>query len=61
MVLKGDVNLDGKVTSTDLVQLKQYLIGEMEFSEQAEKNADINGDGFVTSTDYLQLKNMLVS
>lgn len=56
--LIGDVNLDGKITITDLSVLKNYLIrNEIEYI----KEADINGDNKITITDLSHLKIILVS
>lgn len=58
--LKGDINLDGKITSTDLLQLKQYLIGTRDLNGQSLWNADVNNDGSVSSTDLLVLEQIMV-
>ena len=58
--IKGDVNLDGKITSTDSLQLKEYLVHKRTLSDQAFKNADINEDGSITTTDLLQLNKLIV-
>ncbi len=57
--LKGDVNLDGQITGTDVIQLKEYMIGTRSFTEPALINADVNGDGTISTTDLSQLKSIL--
>ena len=57
--LRGDVNLDGQITITDLAQLNEYLVGARELYGQAVSNADVNGDGIVSSTDALLLKSII--
>jgi hypothetical protein len=47
----GDVNKDGKVTSSDALLLLQYSIGQINTIDT--KIADINGDGNVNSADAL--------
>ena len=59
--LKGDVNLDGSLTDTDLRMLKEYIVGTRTLSGQALQNADVNGDGNITSTDVAQLNQRLSS
>jgi len=54
----GDVNGDGKVTSTDLLMLKQKFgsIYGQAGPPAYDCRADLNHDGKVTSTDLLMLK-----
>lgn len=61
-VLKGDLNGDGKVNSTDYALLRRYLLELIdEFPvKDGLKAADINGDGKVNSTDYAALKRQLL-
>ncbi len=56
---KGDINLDGKITSTDVLQLKQYLVGTRDLTWQGLQNADLNGDGSISGTDLTLLQNLL--
>ena len=55
----GDVNRDGKVTSTDYQLIKKIFAGNS-FSAEIRDNADVNNDGKVTSTDYLLVKNIFM-
>lgn len=55
----GDVNKDGKVTSTDY-QIIKKIFGGNSFPAELRENADINNDGNVTSTDYLLVKNIFM-
>lgn len=48
---KGDVNLDGKITSADITKLRQALAGTAELDEAAELAADINSDGKLRIAD----------
>lgn len=49
--LKGDVDGDGKITSTDARLALQASVGKIELDEEAAYAADVDGDGTVTSTD----------
>ena len=49
--LAGDVDLDGKLTFSDISTLYMYLLGLVELSPEAASNADFNGDGFVNFQD----------
>ena len=51
--LKGDVNMNGKVNSTDALWIKQYVAGTREFDEYQLQLADVNGNGKINSTDAL--------
>ncbi len=53
--LKGDVNGDGKVNSTDASILKRIILDTYTGSYNKD-NADMNGDGKINSTDVSLLK-----
>ena len=59
VIVKGDVNGDGKVTLTDLAQLKLHMVETTLLQEQYKSGADIDGDGSVTLTDLGKLKRVL--
>ena len=50
----GDVNCNGKVTTTDLVILSRYL-AEMD-ELPCPRNADMNQDGLIDILDLVQLR-----
>ncbi len=56
----GDANVDGKVSTADLLVLKKHLLGVSELSEAGYTNADINFDGKVSTADLLMLKKYLL-
>lgn len=51
----GDINRDGKVTATDLVQLRQMVEGDRTKSGRA----DLNGDGSIDQIDLQILRERL--
>lgn len=55
----GDVNLNGKVTITDLVILHRYIDGLEELTAWEYDRADMNRDGKVDVTDLNLLRNKL--
>lgn len=55
----GDVNRDGKVTSTDYQIIKKIFAGGT-FSDDLTENADVDYDGRISSTDYLIVKNIFL-
>ncbi len=60
VIIKGDINGDGKATPTDLSKLKQLLVGTAQFEYCYQKAVDMNNDSQITSTDVAQLKMLLV-
>jgi hypothetical protein len=57
-VLKGDVNSDGVVNSTDYALLQRYLVGKT--TTINTQNANMNGDGIINSTDLALLKRQVI-
>lgn len=56
-VVKGDINGDGQIKSTDYLKLKKHFSGGSYLLTGAyEKAADLSGDGQLKSVDYLMLK-----
>lgn len=60
LVVRGDINPDGKLTPTDLSQLKKHRVGLEKLEGARLKAADINYNGEVTILDISQLKMLLV-
>ena len=58
--LAGDVNLDGKVSTADLLVMKKYLLGMTTLTGQSLVNGDMNQDQKVTTADLLSLKKVLL-
>ena len=58
--VKGDISLDGKVSVTDLSQLKSHIISLSNLEGEQEKRCDINLDGKVSILDLSILKMILV-
>ncbi|MHB8963049.1 MAG: dockerin type I repeat-containing protein [Saccharofermentanales bacterium] len=56
VVVTGDLNGDGRITLTDYVQLKTFLVGKSALSGAPRMAADINGDSNVTLTDFVRMK-----
>ena len=56
IVVTGDVNGDGKITLTDMVQIRSHLLGRTTLKGAYLQAADLNGDGSLTLTDMVQLR-----
>ena len=60
IVVTGDVNGDGKITITDLVQINSHLLKKNELSGANAAASDVNGDGKITITDLVQINSHLL-
>jgi len=60
VVIKGDINGDGKVKLTDLSKLKFVLIGTTKVEGAYKEASDLNGDGKVKISDLSKMKLYLV-
>lgn len=54
--LRGDVNRNGRVDSTDYMLLKRYVLGTTRLSDEQMFFADVDRNGKVNSLDYVLLK-----
>ena len=55
LVVTGDVNGDGKVSGTDLLNIHYSIMGTQKYTGAKFEAADINGDGKITGTDLLKV------
>ena len=60
VVKYGDVNMDGKVKSTDYMDIKNYIMKSYDLTDMQKLAADVNKDGDVKSTDYMDIKNFIM-
>jgi len=60
--MKGDLNDDGKINSTDYALLKRLILGIVEASDLPNGSvvADLNSDGRINSTDYALMKRYIL-
>ncbi len=56
VIVLGDVNGDGVLTSTDYIQIKSYFLGTLSIEGVYYTAANVDCVGEITSTDYIQLK-----
>lgn len=59
VVIRGDLNGDGKMSAVDYVKIRNYLDRASSLSGAYLKSADTNGDGKVTALDYVKVRNHL--
>ncbi len=53
-LLKGDVNLDGTITPTDILMVKRHIVEMIALTGDNFKNADIDEDEIVGGTDLIK-------
>jgi beta-galactosidase len=58
--LIGDINADGKVSSSDLVQLEGYLLNKNKFTLEQYNAGDINSDGSTDAFDMVGLRKLVI-
>ncbi len=56
MVMKGDVNGDGKISSADYIMAKRIMLNTYKPTPLQLWAADIDGDGKVSPSDYIKIK-----
>ncbi len=59
--LPGDVNTDGVVNVLDVVQIVNYVLGNLEFNASQVASADMNDDGIVNVLDIVTLVNSILT
>lgn len=56
LVVTGDVNGDGAVSITDMINVKSQILHKSDLTGCYKAAADTNGDGGVSITDFIQIK-----
>lgn len=54
-----DVNFDGVVDEIDLLIVRKYIVGSIEFSQEQIEVADYNDNGDVDTSDLIELRRVL--
>ena len=60
IVVRGDVNGDGKVSSVDYVKVKNYIMNSNGLDGAYKLAADVNFDNKITAVDYVNIKNYIM-
>jgi uncharacterized protein YraI len=60
IIVKGDVNGDGLVKSTDYMKIKSYIMDNTKLTDVELKAADVNNDNQIKATDYMKIKNYIM-
>ena len=59
VVIRGDINGDGKLSAVDYVKLRNYLDGASSLNGAYLHSADTSRDGKTSAVDYVKLRNHL--
>lgn len=60
IVIKGDVNGDGKIQATDYVKIRNHIMGKATLTGASLQAADINQDSKIQATDYVRVRNHIM-
>lgn len=60
IILYGDVNSDGKISSADYIMIKNHIMEVSKLGNLEMEFADANKDGKVSSADYIAIKNHIM-
>lgn len=61
MIIKGDVNGDGKIGAEDLLIGQAHILGVIQLNEQSQQALDVNNDGVTNSIDLLAMQRHLLA
>jgi len=56
IVIKGDINGNGKIDAADYLYLKRYLLGTISLEGASLKAAFVSGESNISVTDYIMIK-----
>ena len=60
VVIKGDVNGDGRIFATDYVKIKKHIMETPNLQGAYLLAADVNNDNKVYATDYVRIRNYIM-
>ena len=60
IVIYGDINSDGKITSADYIKVKNHIMETSKLNVLEAIFADANKDGIISSADYVAIKNHIM-
>lgn len=56
VIVKGDINGDYNVNSTDFTLVRRQYLGMYSMCIFQSRAADVNSDGLINSTDFVQIR-----
>ena len=61
IIIKGDIDCDGKITIYDLSHLKRYIMNPFSIGVELFEAFDLNSDGYINSLDTKELSKILTN
>ena len=61
IVIKGDINGDGKISSLDYITIRNHSLNIQKISNISKTEAaDVNNDNKISALDYVKIRNMII-
>ena len=60
IIVRGDLNGDGDITTADYVKMKNYILKKVNFNEKEMLAGDLTQSSSIGTTDYVKLKNYIL-
>lgn len=60
ILIYGDVTGDGKVSMSDLIKIRNHILGDNLLTGHMALGADVNGDGKISMSDLIKVRNHLL-
>ena len=60
LICRGDVNMDRQRNVLDVVQMQNYIVGNMTLQENSRTAGDVDGDGQISVLDAVRMLNFVV-
>lgn len=60
IIITGDINGDGKINVSDMIQIKSQILNIKKLEGGYSKAADTNNDGKINITDFIQIKSHIL-
>ena len=59
VIIKGDLNRDGMMTTADSTRMKQILANSKNYGDKEKAAGDVNTEGLITTADSTLIKQIL--
>ena len=60
VIVKGDLDGDGAISTTDYYRIKMSLLGDYQLEGIYADSADADKDGKITTTDFMRIKSAFI-
>ena len=59
-IIRGDVDGDGRISASDYLRVRRYILGMLELDGLFESAADVDGNGTVNAADYIRIRRSIL-